>query len=99
MGKFFKDLKVGDTIYIVTSCCVRKEKIINVTISKNSKVWVETDCIRHTDCGDRNNLYFNVNGDDNKIRAQHEFSFELVFSDKNVVEEYIQENFVKPLKD
>lgn len=99
MGKCFKDLKVGDTIYIVTSYCVRKEKITNVGISKNNKVWVETDYIMHTDCGDRNNLYFNVNGDDNMIRAQHEFSFELVFSDKNVVEEHIQEHFMKPLKD
>lgn len=99
MGKCFKDLKVGDYIYIVAASCARKEKIIDVTISKNNKVWVETDCIMHTDCGDRNNSYFNVNGDDNKIGAQHEFSYELVFSDKNVAEEYIQENFVKPLKD
>jgi len=99
MEKCFKDLKVGDYIYIVDARCARKEKLIDVTILKNNKVLIETDCIRHTDCGDRNNLYFNINGDDNKIRAQHEFSCEFVFSDKNVVEEYIQENFVKPLKD
>ncbi len=99
MGKCFKDLKVGDTIYIITACCARKEKITNVGISKNNKVCVETDYIMHTDCGDRNNLYFNINGDDNMIRAQHEFSFELVFSDIDVVGEYIQENFVKSLKD
>lgn len=99
MGKSFKDLKVGDYIYIVDACCARKEKLINVVISKNNKVYVETDCILHTDCGDCNNLYFNVNGDDNKMRAQHEFSFELVFSDRDVAEEYIQEHFVERIKD
>lgn len=98
MGKSFKDLKAGDYIYIVDACCARKEKIVNAGISEN-KVWIETDCILKTDCGDFNNYYHNIEGDGNRMRAQHEFSYELVFSDRDAAEEYIREHFVERIKD
>jgi len=99
MGKSFKDLKIGDYVYVVEASCARKERIINAGISKDNKVWMETDYIRKTDCGEQNNYYHNIKGDDNKLTAYCEYHPELVFSDKDVVEKYIQDYFVERIKD